>query len=55
MAKLTRHSSFQALKAAAPPTRVPAAARTQAHADFKEFIQLLQRARSPQPRASNER
>ena len=55
MAKLTRHPSFQALKAAAPPTRVPAAVRDQAHADFEAFIRLLQRARSPKPGPSDER
>ena len=55
MAKLTRHPSFQALKAAAPPARVPAVVRDQAHADFKAFILLLQRARGPKPRPSDER
>ena len=55
MAKLTRYPSFQALKAAAPPTRVPAVVRDQAHADFQAFIRLLQRARGPKPRPSDER
>ena len=55
MAKLTRHLSFLTLKAAAPATRVPAATRDQAHAAFKEFLELLQHARHPKPSASNDR
>jgi hypothetical protein len=55
MAKLTRHPSFQDLKAEAPLTRVPAAAREQAHAEFKEFLQLLQHARRQKPSASDDR
>ncbi|MCZ4500950.1 MAG: hypothetical protein JWQ74_3505 [Marmoricola sp.] len=55
MAKLTRHPSFQALKAEAPLTRVPAVVRDQAHTDFKDFIELLQRARRQKPSALDER
>lgn len=45
MAKLTRHPSFQALKADTPPARVSAVAREQAHTAFEEFVRLVQRAR----------
>ena len=55
MAKLIRHGGFQALKADALPTRMPAAARDQAHADFQVFIEQAQRARSQKPRAPDER
>jgi hypothetical protein len=54
MAKLTRHPSFQALKADTPPARVSAAAREQAHAAFEEFVRQAQRARA-KPRAADER
>ena len=55
MAKLTRYPSFQALKAAPSSAPVPAAARNQAHADFKAFTELLQRARRPKSRPADER
>jgi hypothetical protein len=54
MTKLTRHPSFQALKADTPPARVSAAAREQAHTGFEEFVRLAQRARA-KPRAADER
>ena len=59
MAKLTRHPSFEALKADAPISCVPAAGRQQAHAEFKELVRRLQhapRARAlEKPRAADER
>ena len=55
MAKLTRHPSFQALKAEAPVTRVSPAARAQAHATFKQLLERLQHAPRQKPSASNDR
>ncbi|WP_166648276.1 hypothetical protein [Hymenobacter sp. UV11] len=54
MAKLTRHPSFQALKAGPSPARISAVAREQAHAAFEEFIRQAQHARA-KPRAADER
>ncbi|MDF7814146.1 hypothetical protein [Hymenobacter sp. YC55] len=43
MAKLTRFTSFEALKSDAEEAKATPAARDKAHAEFEEFIKILQR------------
>ncbi|MBO2010155.1 hypothetical protein [Hymenobacter negativus] len=43
MAKLTRYTSFEALKSDIQPAKLNQADSAKAHAEFEEFVKLLQR------------
>jgi hypothetical protein len=43
MAKLTRFTSFEELKSDTEEAKATPAARDKAHAEFEEFVKLLQR------------
>ncbi len=43
MAKLTRYTSFEALKSDIQPVKLTQTDSARAHAEFEEFIKILQR------------